>query len=114
MKKEIAQLWTRALRSDEFEQGRGYLDKANKVCVLGVLSQLAMTMGVCDYTPVKKVGAYDNEIGRVPVSVKEWAELYGQCGEMKGELLNLTFYNDYLHYSLSEIADVIEENWEIL
>lgn len=114
MKREVMQLWCQALRSDEFTQGRGYLDKNNSQCVMGVLVQLAMTMGVCDYTPVKKVGAYDNEIGRIPVSVMEWAELNGHCGEMKGELINLTFYNDYLHYSLPEIADVIEENWEIL
>lgn len=114
MKKEIAELWTRALRSGEFTQGIGFLDKNGKLCPLGVLSQLAMCYGVCDFTPVQTVGAYDNELGRVPVSVKEWAGLYGQNGEMKGEFVNLTALNDLYDYTLPEIAEVIDENWERL
>jgi hypothetical protein len=112
MRKEIADLWCEALRSGEFPQGMGYLDKSGKVCILGVLVNLAMCMGVCDFTPVKDKGAFDNELGRVPVSVKEWAEMYGQNGEIRGEFLNLTWYNDFGGYDFTELADIIEENYE--
>lgn len=114
MNKQIAQIWCQALRSGEFTQSSGYLDRGKSQCVLGVLVQLALTVGVCDYTEVKNFGAYDNELGRVPVSVKEWAGMYGQSGEIRGEFVTLTWYNDFGGFTLSEIADIIEENWERL
>lgn len=114
MKLEVAQLWCKALRSGEFIQGKGFLDKDNSACPLGVLVNLAMTFGVCDYNYVKGKGAFDNETGRVPVSVQNWAELYGQNGEMKGEFVNLSAYNDIFNYTFPEIADIIMDNVEVL
>ena len=40
MKQEIAQQWTQALRSGQYEQGTGYLNLKNKYfCCLGVLCE---------------------------------------------------------------------------
>lgn len=114
MKQAIANVWCQALRSNEFVQGYGFLDKNGKVCPLGILSQLALTVGACDVTETPKGYAYDKELGRIPESVKEWAGMYGQSGEIKGEFVNLTFYNDRLNFTLPEIADIIEEHWEDL
>lgn len=114
MRKDIAQLWCRALRSHEFVQGKGFLDKEGKYCPLGILTALAMLEGVCDVTETKKGYAYDKELGRVPVSVQHWAQLHGQNGEIRGEFVNLTAYNDIYGYTLPELAIVIEENYERL
>lgn len=114
MKIEIAQLWCRALRSGEFVQGKGFLDKADTFCVMGLLVNLAMISGVCDVVKTKKGWAYDNELGRVPVSVKEWADLYGQNGEIKGDFITLSGYNDIYNYTFTELADIIESNVDLL
>lgn len=114
MKKEIAQLWSRALRSGEFSQGFGFLDLGDSYCPLGVLANLAMCFGICDFAPKNGKGSFDDQLGRIPVSVMEWAEMHGQNGEMKGEFVNLTFYNDKLKYSFNDIAVIVDENWEKL
>lgn len=114
MRHEIAQLWTQALRSGEFTQGKGHLDDKGKLCPLGVLSQLAMLLGVCDYTEVKGRGAYDDELGRLSISVKEWAGMYGQNGEIKGEFVTIAGLNDLFDYDFIDTAVYIEENYERL
>lgn len=114
MRKEIADMWVDALRSGEFTPGVGYLDCDKKLDSLGVLVTLAMLLGVCDYNIVKNKGAYDGELGRVPASVKEWAGLYGQSGEIQGEFITLAGYTDLCGYTFTDIADIIEENYERL
>lgn len=114
MRLEVAQLWCEALRSGEFIQGKGFLDKGRSHCAMGVLVNLAMTLGVCDYQSVKDKGAFDNETGRIPKSVQEWAEMYGQNGEIKGEFVTLSGMNDVFDYTFTEIADIIELNVEKL
>lgn len=79
---EIMRQWSAALRSDEFEQGRGNLartshDGSTQHCCLGVLCELAIRAGV----PVKKVEDahgvtyYDGSAGTPPASVRNWAGL---------------------------------------
>lgn len=114
MRKEVADIWCAALRSGEFKQGYGYLDLGHSLCPLGILTNLAMTVGICDCTEVKGKYAFDGELGRLPVSVQEWAGMYGQSGEIRGEFVNLTAYGDLYGYTLKEIACVIEENYERL
>lgn len=114
MKKDIAILWTSALRSREFTQGFGYLDRNGSMCFMGVLTNLAMISGVCDVVETQKGYAFDNEMGRLPLSVKEWAGMRGQNGEMEGEFVNLTAYNDFYGYNFTELAEIIEENYERL
>jgi hypothetical protein len=115
MNYEIAKLWSAAANSGEFSQSFGYLDKDGGMCILGVLCNLAVVAGVCDVEEVKKhVYSFDNQLGRIPKSVQAWAEMYGQNGEMRGEFVNLNFYNDVLHLTLPELGDMILENWERL
>jgi hypothetical protein len=114
MRKEVAEIWSKALRSGEFVQGIGYLDKKQSQCPLGILCLLALTVGVCEVAAIKNAFAYDNQLARLPESVKEWAKMYGQNGEMRGEFVNLTWYNDVGEYTLEEIADLIDERWERL
>lgn len=113
MRKEIMQLWCEALRSNEFEQGRGYLDKANKVCIYGVLCLLAMTSGVCDYNEFTSIGSYDGEKARLPNSVREWAGLPKGPISLLGEFVTLSWMNDN-GYTFEELADIIEKNYEVL
>ena len=61
MKREIAEKWTAALRSGEYEQGQGQLHKRNIefpdcFCCLGVLCELAVEEGV-----IQKAILVDNE-----------------------------------------------------
>lgn len=115
MRKDIAKLWSAAAKSREFKQGFGYLDKGHKLCVMGILCNLALVYGVCDTEEVdKNLYNFDKELGRVPVSVKNWAELRGQNGEMEGEFVTLAGLNDVFGYTLGELGSVIEENWEKL
>lgn len=113
MKIEIARIWANAARSKEFKQGKGYLDKDNTLCILGLLCQIAIIQGVCDVQEAKKsLYSYDKQLGRLPVSVQEWAGMSGQCGEIKGEFVNLTWYNDHGDYTFPELAEIIDNNWE--
>lgn len=56
MNQEIKKLWVKALRSNEFKQGRGYLEKDNKYCALGVLSILALLDGQCTHEKRGSIG----------------------------------------------------------
>lgn len=49
--------WILALRSDEYEQGTGYLCKSRKFCCLGVLSELGAKCGLL----IKKEGRSGDE-----------------------------------------------------
>jgi hypothetical protein len=49
MKREIAELWSKALRSGEFKQTTGQLEKDGKYCACGVLAAIALTEGICTY-----------------------------------------------------------------
>jgi hypothetical protein len=115
MKKEIAQLWSRALRSNEWKQGKHALEVNGKVCPLGLLCQLAMVYGHVEFEPYKGIaGKYGGKLAEIPDEVKEWAEMYGNNGEIKGDFLTIVGYNDFMDYTFNEIAEVIDENWSRL
>jgi len=50
MNQEIKARWTAALRSGEYQQGEGCLNKNGKLCCLGVLCELAVKDGVITST----------------------------------------------------------------
>lgn len=114
MRKEVAQVWAGALRSNEFEQGKFALEHGRKACPLGVLTLLAMTVGVCDHETHHNFSFFDGTAHKLPDSVKNWAKMNGNSGEIKGEFLNLTWYNDVGGYTFPEIADIVDEKWESL
>ncbi len=73
MNKRIKKLWIQALRSGEFKQGRGYLERGNRYCALGVLSVLALVEGQCTYAPENNLGKYDNKKYSLSFNTMAWA-----------------------------------------
>lgn len=114
---EIMRLWSAALRSDEFEQGRGNLartshDGSTQHCCLGVLCELAIRAGVPLNVTKDAYGVtyYDGSAGTPPVSVRKWAGLGSSI------LLSLPRLgmrpafelNDTYKMPFAEIADAID------
>ena len=61
MIKKTKEMWIRALKSGEFKQGKGYLERDGKYCALGVLSLLSLIEGQCTYNQIDGVGKFDNK-----------------------------------------------------
>lgn len=134
MNKKIAKQWVAALRSGDFKQGEGRLESNDgQNCCLGVLCNLAMLEGVCDYSHISN--GFHNEVkfdGKdefLPRSVKDWAGMKSYSGKLTKEIafgkdvsfpkqtVTLAQLNDgdaFRTRSFNEIADLIEKNWEIL
>jgi len=82
MNQEIKARWTAALRSGEYQQGKGVLRKNGKLCCLGVLCELAVKDGVItsaisypddDYS-FTEYGEFGEELN-LPLAVMGWAGL---------------------------------------
>ena len=130
MRKEIAERWVAALRSGEYEQGRGYLHTEDGHCCLGVLCDLHQReTGDGEWRPWGSGDAGHSQCYRdglgidgeytPPPGVREWADMledpklsfrhrFGT--EMRDEIANL---NDG-GFSFARLADLIEEQWERL
>lgn len=128
MKKEIMELWTAALRSGNYKQGKQSLKDLNgNYCVLGVLCEISGLGSWKDYNSAKLKFHYrvDTSITVFTASegiqppVIEWAgitplHLYSFCPvEINNEKTTLTTINDS-GKSFNEIADIIEQNYEKL
>lgn len=120
MNPEIKQLWVDALRSGDYEQGKGALVMGNKYCCLGVLCDLAIKAGV-PITHIKNVSLppqggdqFSDEngptvVGLLPELVVKWAHLdscdpqvvNGSCAS------RLSLVNDD-GFDFNTIADLIE------
>jgi hypothetical protein len=114
MKPDIARTWADALESGEYDQTKRVLCRVDKdgnrsYCCLGVLCELAIKAGV----PVERTFAkeydydvvrFDQEQGRLPASVCEWADCLDNpyLGDAQAILLN-----DDMQASFSEIAQRI-------
>jgi len=108
VKKDIAEKWVKALRSGEYEQGRGQLRINNKHCCLGVL---------CD---ISKLSIWDQDSYikgssaiTLPTEVKMWADMKSGGGHLGEDKLSLWQLND-AGKTFSEIANIIEAEWETL
>lgn len=114
---DLIRAWVEALRSGEYEQGKGYLrvtdeDGQDKFCCLGVLCEVAGLRPVD--IEVDAGGAtvhfYPDDgfpaQGEPPYSVKRRA---GLDGGHSGEVTTLVSMNDADGASFDEIADHIEE-----
>lgn len=100
--------WLAALRSGEFEQGKGHLNKNGLYCCLGVLCEVAIRSG----QEVQRIKSnvdgttYYDGVSSFPAdSIYRWAGMYNSY---KYEL-KLASMNDE-GKSFQEIADWIEEN----
>ena len=124
MNKPIADMWTAALKSGEYTQGKGYLCSESKrgkeYCCLGVLcdlynkhnppmeTQYRNTM--CD----TKHTLFDGYNGDLPPVVLEWSGMHSRNGIRDFPKPPLIALNDECGYSFIDIANVIEEEWETL
>lgn len=123
MKKEIAKLWTAALRSGKYKQGQLALHSIQNnnetFCCLGVLCDLYQQ----DRRKKKKKGLFVNKtepscieynhVGRVlPLVVSDWAGMNSYSGVVGNQ--SLTCLNDHMGYDFKRIAKFIKDNVEVL
>jgi hypothetical protein len=116
--RDAKNLWLEALRSGQYEQGVGSLNKDDKLCCLGVLCEVAIGQGV----DVSKEGeisgwiSYGGETAVLPFEVAEWSGV-DSCGEIPVSVgvdddgdpyTNLADLNDN-KVPFNTIADIIEE-----
>lgn len=123
MNPQIKTEWVRRLRSGEYDQGSYYLRRGGRYCCLGVLCEIAATVGVvAQVTETESAGTdgwlFDGLIAGLPASVREWS----------GISSGLAVYGDtdsgaplYHSHSLAEdndkgltfieIADIIEREF---
>ena len=125
MREDVKAQWVAALRSGEFEQGRGSLheqrvDGSSAFCCLGVLCELAVEAGVVERGEVptfpSSVIDYDGDTGILPLKVMRWAGMPGSTGRFRyavssdGVVLSaaLSEVNDVWGLDFEQIADVVE------
>lgn len=119
MKKEIKDLWVKALRSREFKQTTGRLFDGSSYCALGVLSLLALLEGQCTYDEDESDGKFDNKSLSLSFNVMNWAGIqdFMVPGKeflpvfYKGHWLSISILNDS-GLTFEEIALEIEKHWE--
>jgi len=111
MDQTIKQEWVSALRSGEYEQGRGYLkDRDGKLCCLGVLCEIAARHGIIEpgRTTYEDAEAYaygeERDDIYLPAAVQEWQGLDRSPHANNKSLADL---NDG-GTPFSDIADLIE------
>lgn len=132
MKKEIANVWSKALRSGKYKQGRAALasqreDGSWSYCCLGVLCEVGKRKGVDleilkrerGYSVRKFYSGHDTDL---PPEIKNWSGMESREGRYKnkhGSIRSLTIFNDgnnkgVVSRSFEEIADIIDEHWRLL
>lgn len=101
MNPEVKASWIAALRSGEYQQGKGHLRDGSAFCCLGVLCDPAAKAGVGNWYG----NTFDNCQKVLPENVMKWSGLTTSNGVISGDTLaNL---NDG-GMSFTDIADVIE------
>lgn len=120
MNAEIAKQWTEVLRSGKYKQGRFSLRRYDKkshrstYCCLGVLCELAVNAGIVTR---HRDGTYgrNHEDGTLPSEVRKWAGVHEPTGRLGPESpRTLAAANDSFNYDFNRIADLIEQNVEVL
>jgi hypothetical protein len=117
MRKEIAEMWAAALRSDEYTQTTELLRDDTGHCCLGVLCDLhRRRTGDGEWSGSSYISAGSTDSGSetiLPECVSEWAGCQSDPMDSEtGEFF--TRLNDYLDYSFVQLADLIEDQWENL
>ena len=124
MNVDIKDMWVKALRSGEYEQGVGALCENGKYCCLGVLADIASKKGVTEkyitsdgagfYHDVHPAGTEYGASSVLPHLVLAWAYMeqgnaYGNFTDpFNGRIHTLTAINDADRFSFDKIADIID------
>lgn len=116
---ENAKDWVEALRTANYQQGKGVLHQEEKFCCLGVACDLAVRAGVIPPPIVNESGVYSYQYEQFTLTedVMEWLGLNSQVGVYAqsefGAVYSLANDNDKGKTFL-EIADTIEREQEAL
>ncbi len=117
MDQEIKAQWLADLRSSEYVQGTGALNRNGQFCCLGVLTDQAVKAGITTDQGTNERGdrlyGSSEDFGNasfLPPEVSEWAGLGGRCNPYVDEHRNLASLNDEGR-TFQEIADIIEQNF---
>jgi hypothetical protein len=129
MNSEVKAKWVAALRSGEYQQGRGELRSiSNCFCCLGVLCDLydkdrkqkkkkSIKITNPKYDGNKNFACfkYGNQTDFLPAAVRVWAGMSSNKGWLNGIHLSGLNDGDYdKHYTFKDIAKIIKKNIEIL
>lgn len=127
MNPSVKARWVQALRSGDFKQTTGVLQRLKDMghgetmrpaghCCLGVLCEIAVQDGVIEKWRDENVilASFDHENKVLPGSVMRWAGLESNdpridAGEILGKH-SLSHFNDTTKLDFNQIADLIEEN----
>ena len=111
---ENAKKWVVALRSGEFTQGTGSLERDGKNCCMGVACRLYQEdVGDLRITSLANAITFDGLGGYPPQKVQEWLGLKSHRGDYGFECESLVSANDS-GKTFTEIADIIESESDTL
>jgi hypothetical protein len=106
------QFWLTALRSGQFQQGRGELHNAetDSYCCLGVACEVAYQAGVILHRAVYEgCTSYDGDSTALPKAVREWLGITNASVLLREH--TAIFWNDVTKASFAEIADMLENEY---
>jgi len=128
MDKHVAERWVEALRSGKYEQGQGDLrPEPGRYCCLGVLCDLYREeQGKGDWAPASESSERmtfevhdtegliaETEGAVLPEIVKDWAGMESFAGDIADTGQALSALNDK-GVKFRDLADLIEQKWEVL
>lgn len=126
MRASIKGEWVERLRSGEYEQGTGHLQRDGQFCCLGVLCEMAVEKGVIEKVPSQldpKMTMYGGngvwDGGILTPDVRDWAGLESVSpilpvdqftGDGRGARTRVLAALNDRGLSFDQIADLIEEH----
>lgn len=127
MNKEIADRWTKALRSGRYKKTRYQLKGIGCYCSLGVLCHISnlgkfsRTLTIFGSPYLIKDGvpssSHHGYTQGVPPEITHWSGMNTKTGDLNNRLFkneSITNLNDEGDLSFKEIADIIDKYWEDL
>lgn len=114
MKKSIMKQWVALLRSGEFKQTTGELENKQGNCCLGILCNLALVNGICDYSisDFNENISFNTARGTLPDCIKKWAGINSTLGYIYSLKKSLSDFNDEDKLNFNQIADIIEKHYK--
>jgi hypothetical protein len=136
MRKDVMEMWVKALRSGNYSQTKECLHDSKGMCCLGVLCDI-YTQGregwaewdLCDeeervddhgnIEDYAQWSMFDNH-ETLPCEVREWANIKHSDGSFETEGCDGTQYTESLAtlndkgYTFNDLADIIEKKWSNL